>query len=150
MKRYLRVVALALGAVLMLGIAAAPAMACDCTCESECRSPGYWKTHPCEWPVDSIMIGGVEYTKAEAIEWMGMRGGDKSVTLFRALVAAKLNVMAGCPACCVSCVISRADTWMAAHPVGSGVAASSCAWDYAECLYWKLDAYNNGYLVCSH
>jgi hypothetical protein len=34
-------------------------------------TPGYWKNHPDAWPVSSITVGGVAYTKAQAIAWLG-------------------------------------------------------------------------------
>ena len=72
--------------------------------------------------------------------------GDKTLTMFPALVAAKLNVMIGNEASCIADTIAAADSWMYAYPPGSGVKANSDAWDMGEYLYWKLDAYNNGYL----
>ena len=148
MKRYVRFLTVVLGLVLVFGVTAAPALACDYDCGCECRSPGYWKNHPCDWPTDSVWIGGVEYSKDCAIELMNEKGGDKSITMFRALVAAKLNVMNGCSDCCIRRTICRADHWMEYNPPGSGVKGSDCAWKYGECLYYKLDAYNNGYLWC--
>ncbi len=148
-KRSAVVAILALGLVLLFALTAAPVLATDCSCACECRSPGYWMNHPGAWPIDSITVGGITYTKADAIAWMGKPvKRDKTITLFRAVVAAKLNVIMGCPSCCIAGTISRADAWMAAHPVGSGVRASSCAWKTGECLYWRLDAWNNGYLTC--
>src|SRR6185295_7670920 len=29
-------------------------------------TPGYWKNHPAAWPVASITVGGITYTKAQA------------------------------------------------------------------------------------
>ena len=58
-------------------------------------TPGYWKNHPEAWPVGEITIGGVVYTKAEAIAVMESGDKDKSFTMFRHLVSAKLNVLAG-------------------------------------------------------
>ena len=86
-------------------------------------TPGYWKNHPDAWPVDEITIGGVVYTKDEAIQIMQEpEKGDKTKTLFRALVAAKLNVAIGNDASCVADTILAADEWMAAYvPAGSGV-----------------------------
>ena len=56
-------------------------------------TPGYWKNHPEAWPVDEITIGGVTYTKVEAIAIMNTpEKGDKTYTMFSALVAATLNV----------------------------------------------------------
>lgn len=142
--------------VALSGIAAA----CDGCCV-ECKSPGYWKNHPDAWPVQSITIGGVTYnTPGEAIEKMEMPvEGDKTYTMFDALVAAKLNSENGCcPSCEISKIISEADQWMADHQLGSGLAASDDAWQKetinccgcikypsGEFMYEKLDAFNNGY-----
>ncbi len=109
-------------------------------------TPGYWKNHPTAWPVDEITIGGTVYTKEEAIDWMKHRDGDKTITLFRSLVSAKLNLMIGAEGSCVTDIIAAADAWMAQYPVGSGVDGSSEAWDVGEPLYLILDDYNNGYL----
>ncbi|WP_440953817.1 hypothetical protein ACSAZK_08900 [Methanosarcina sp. Mfa9] len=69
----------------------------------ECYSPGYWKNHPDEWPVERITIGGTEYIKGDAdtegtaIYFMSQPvKGDKTITMFKALVAAKLNEANGC------------------------------------------------------
>ena len=111
-------------------------------------TPGYWKNHPEAWPVDEIMIGGTLYTKAEAIAYMKQPvKGDKTITMFKALVAAKLNIAIGCDDSCIASTIADADAWLASNPVGSGVAGRSCAWQNGgECLYWTLDRYNNGEL----
>lgn len=119
-------------------------------------TPGYWMTHPDAWEVDEICIGGVLYTKAAAIELMWEpTKGDKTLTMFPALVAAKLNALAdnytGClvevcdEVLTVTCVIARADCWLSANP--APVRASSDAWqNCGEGLYLALDAYNNGKL----
>lgn len=114
-------------------------------------TPGYWKNHPEAWPVDSITIGGVTYSKADALYWMDQPDGDKSVTLFRALVSAKLNVLIGNDDSCVADTIVAADDWLAAYgPVGSGVKAKSAAWKQGEPLSLTLDNYNNGLLCAPH
>ncbi len=111
-------------------------------------TPGYWKNHPEAWPVEEITIGGVTYTKDEAIGYlMTAESGDKTFTMFRALVAAKLNVLIGNEDSCIVTTIAAADGWMATYgPVGSGLAASTEAWEMGEPLYEMLDAYNNGEL----
>lgn len=119
------------------------------TCDpSGTGTPGYWKNHPEAWPVEVITVGGIEYSKALAIEIMdGPVQGDKTVTLFKALVAAMLNVKDCNDGNCVKQTIMMADTWMATYgPVGSGVKASSIAWVQGEPLYETLDNYNNGML----
>jgi hypothetical protein len=111
-------------------------------------TPGYWKNHPEAWPVETITIGGVLYTKEQAINWMSRNDRlDKTITMFRALVAAKLNVLIGNDPTCIADTIAAADAWMATYgPVGSGVHASSAAWQMGEPLYWAMDDYNNGML----
>ena len=114
-------------------------------------TPGYWKTHPEAWPVSSIPVGGVTYTKAQAIAWLGKVGKDKTTTMFSSLVSAMLNRMIGNDASCVSVAIDKANTWMATYgPVGSGVAASSAAWAEGEIWHKQMDAYNNGLLCAPH
>ncbi|HIH74918.1 MAG TPA: hypothetical protein HA306_06995 [Methanosarcina sp.] len=97
------------------------------------------------------------YTRAHAIEIMQMTvKGDKTYTMFDALVAAKLDVAAKCPSCQIKTTIADADQWMDKYS-STGVKASSAAWQdstyFAKCsipsgkdLYKKLDAYNNGLL----
>jgi hypothetical protein len=110
-------------------------------------TPGYWKNHPEAWPVDSLTIGGITYTQAQILPYMTENPKDKTTTLFRALVAAMLNVLIGNDDSCVASTISAADAWMASYgPVGAGVKASSPAWRQGEPLYRVLDNYNNGML----
>jgi hypothetical protein len=119
-----------------------------CECQPGTGTPGYWMNHPEAWPVDEITIGGVTYTKDEAIfEMNSPVAGDKTYTLFPALVAAKLNVFVGNAAHCVAYYITYADNWMADNgPVGSGIEASEEWQSGGECSYIVLDNYNNGYL----
>ncbi len=113
-------------------------------------TPGYWKNHPEAWPVTSITVGGVTYTKAQAIAWLGKVGKDKSTTMFSSLVPAMLNILIGNSGSCVNGTIAAANTWMAAHPVGSNVAGSSDAWAAGEPLHIIMDNYNNGLLCAPH
>jgi len=115
-------------------------------------TPGFWKNHPEAWPVQSITIGGVTYTKAQAIAWLSSSvTKDKTITLFASLVSAKLNVLVGNDSSCVSSTIANADNWMAVSgPVGSGVAASSLAWKLGEPYHRLMDNYNNGMLCAPH
>lgn len=122
---------------------------CDGQEQPGTGTPGYWKNHPGAWPVDEITVGGILYTRDEAIEIMGTAGRkDKTYTMFRALVAAMLNVMIGNDPSCIEDVIVAADNWMALYPVGSGVKANTDAWQENEWLYLTLDEYNNG-LLCA-
>jgi hypothetical protein len=114
-------------------------------------TPGYWKNHPSAWPVESIPIGGIVYSKALAISWLGRVSGDKTTTMFSALVAAKLSVLIGNDDGCIASTIALADAWMATNgPVGSLLSASSPAWAVGQPLQSQLDAYNNGLLCAPH
>ena len=114
-------------------------------------TPGYWKNHPEAWPVATITVGGITYTKAQAIAWLGKVGKDKTTTMFSSLVPAMLNVMIGNDGSCINPTIAAANAWMATYgPVGSNVAASSAAWALGEPLHQTMDAYNNGQLCAPH
>jgi uncharacterized protein (DUF2141 family) len=113
---------------------------------------GYWKTHPEAWPVSSITIGGVTYTKTQAITWLSTPvRGDASIALFQQLVPAELNALVSNTAGCITTVIQAADAWMKQYgPVGSGVTTSSPAGQIATSLQTQLDSYNNGLLCAQH
>jgi hypothetical protein len=114
-------------------------------------TPGYWKNHPEAWPVPTISVGGVAYTKEQAIAWLDLVSKDKTTTMFSSLVSAKLNVLLGNDSSCVSSTIAAADAWMATYgPVGSRVDASSYAWKLGEPLHRLMDNYNNGMLCAPH
>jgi hypothetical protein len=114
-------------------------------------TPGYWMNHPDAWPVENITIGGITYTKDDAIAYMKAPvKKDKTFTMFPALVSAILNVEIGNESACIADTIAAADAWMAANPIGSCVKGSSSAWKAGEPLYWMLDDYNNGLLCAPH
>jgi len=117
-------------------------------------TPGYWMTHPDDWPVEGITIGGVNYTKNEAIDLM-LNDSKQDVTynMFSALVAAKLNVLIGNDDSCIAATIADADAWMATYgPVGSDVKAGGkdSPWREGAPLFSMLQEYNNGYLCAPH
>jgi len=122
-------------------------------------TPGYWKNHPEAWSAtpysSSITVGGVTYSKDEAIMWLGKVGKDKRTTMFSSLVPAMLNVSIGNDATCVADTIKAANDWMAAQPSlktnpTSIVPASSPAWVVGEPLHMFLDSYNNGHECAPH
>jgi hypothetical protein len=113
-------------------------------------TPGYWMNHPEAWPVEQIEVGGIIYSKADAIAKMLLPvKNDKRLTLFPALVCAKLNVIIGNDPSCVADTITLADAWWAMYNA-KAVKASSDAWEQGEPLYCWLDAYNNGLLCAPH
>jgi len=112
---------------------------------------GYWKNHASAWPVESITVGGVTYTKAQAIQWLSTPPrGDVTVSLFQQLIPAKLNVLIGNDGSCVTATIQAADAWLQQYPLGSRVSSSSSAGQTATALQNRLDDYNNGRLCAPH
>ncbi len=114
-------------------------------------TPGYWKNHPEAWPVGQITVGGVTYSRAQALAWLDSVGKDRTTTMFSSLVSAMLNAMVGNDTSCVATTITAADQWMATYgPVGKGVHAASYAWKIGEPLHRLMDNYNNGMLCAPH
>jgi hypothetical protein len=115
------------------------------------RTPGYWKNHPEAWPTKGIDAGDFWYSKDIAIDLLNMpEKGDKSRTIFRALVATKLNLKNGSYGKCITGIVKAADAWLVANPLGSKVKGSSPEWKEGELLYIELDDYNNGLLCAPH
>jgi hypothetical protein len=112
---------------------------------------GYWKNHPDAWPLDSLTLGGVVYSKQEllALFWTSP-DGDASLILVHQLMAALLNQASGAgipPE--VSQAFSDAQAWLAANADADGrlpfgVAASSAAGQQAVALGETFDRFNNG------
>jgi hypothetical protein len=113
-------------------------------------TPGYWKNHPDDWPVSSIMMGGKSYSVEQAIDVLKKVSKDKAVTLFSSLLAAKLNLLSGTNPDCIATTVGLADKWLAKYPVGTPVAGSSAAWAAGEPLHKDMDAYNNGLACAPH
>jgi hypothetical protein len=108
--------------------------------------------HPEAWPSSTIKVGGVTYTRDQAIAMLNSASGlDVTYTMFRALVAAQLNVAIGADSSCIASAIADANAWLTVNKLGSGVRASSSAWQNGgEALKNKLDQYNNGLLCAPH
>jgi hypothetical protein len=128
-------------------------------------TPGYWKNHPEAWPVeyikigyttlaDGTQVGGLTYSKTQAIGWLENVGKDKRTTMFSSLVPAMLNVLIGNDPRCVQDAIRDANAWMSSRlPMEDAtkkVAASSAAWKAGEPLHQTMDNYNNGGLCAPH
>jgi hypothetical protein len=96
------------------------------------------------------MVGGVTYTKAQAISLLGKTGKDKTITMFQSLVSAMLSVMVGNDGSCISAAIMEGNKWLMANPVGSNVAGGSAAWTSGDPIHITLDAYDNGLLCAPH
>jgi uncharacterized membrane protein len=111
---------------------------------------GYWLNHPKVWCMASIQLGCHVYTQAQAIAILKQSTNlDMTYQFAAQLIAAKLNVFcAGTNPGCVSGAIAAADSWLCAHPIGSGVRANSSSWKQITPTYNTLAAYNEG-LLCA-
>ena len=85
------------------------------------RTPGYWKNHPNAWPVQSLVVGGVTYSKKQALSNLNTpkATGDATKILIFHLIAAKLNVLAGTDSGPIAQTISAADAFLVANPLNS-------------------------------
>ena len=94
----------------------------------ECTlTQGYWKNHPNAWPVSSLKLGTVTYTKDQAIAILKTPvKGNGLVQLAHQLIAAKLNVAGVIP----TAELSAGGSAMAAcvpTPTAPAVAAASAS-----------------------
>lgn len=112
---------------------------------------GYWKTHPDAWPVQEVTLGddpAITYTQDQAIEILGMAvKGDKTISMAKQLIGAKLNILAGNDSSCIDATIAASDTWISNH---GGVGSRQRQWNDGDLLHDDLDAYNNGQLCAPH
>ena len=72
--------------------------------------------------------------------------GDKTVSLAKQLVAARLNVCAGNDSSCIASTIGDAELWLQTYPVFTG----QKSWLGADVYQELLDDYNNGKLCAPH
>ena len=105
---------------------------------------GYWKNHEEAWPVNSLTLGTVVYTKAELLSILNESvNGNGLVSLAHQLIAAKLNIAMGADPSAASACIATADALignLVVPPVGSGYLDPSTTSATTQCL----DDYNNG------
>ncbi len=72
---------------------------------------GFWKTHPGQWPVSTLMLGSRTYTQTELLALLTTPVvGDASLILTRQLIAAKLNIANGSDPTPIASTITDADS----------------------------------------
>ena len=86
---------------------------------------GYWKNHPTAWPVSSVKLGNVIYTKAQLLQIFATpAAGNGLISLAHQLTAVKLNIASGAIAPAVTlAAVAAADAMIGSlviPPVGSG------------------------------
>ena len=159
MKKTLMIMLVLIFGISFMGISSA--IADDCNSCSPCcphgegtGTPGYWKNKGLDsWTDETIYICDQGLNQGEVMEYMTTPiRGNKWLTLFKAYVAAKLNVVVNenCePKCCTPWGgknLTSAEEWLCLNKFE--VAASSSAWqEGGEAIYLCLDDYNNGILT---
>jgi hypothetical protein len=108
---------------------------------------GYWKNHPDAWPVSSLTVGSTIFNQDDLISILKTpTRGDKTISMAKQLIPAKLNVADGNDSSCIDDTIAAADAWLIAN---GGVGSGLRQWvDDGDLLHDQLDAYNNG-LLCA-
>jgi hypothetical protein len=113
-------------------------------------SAQWWRRHPDAWPVRSLLLGEHRYDEGALRELLSHHHhGDVSVTLARALIAARLNVAAGASPRRIAATLAAADAWIAAHGdiLPHGVRPWSHAGHRALQLELILELWNRGLLL---
>ena len=107
---------------------------------------GYWKNRPEEWPLEFIEMGGVTYSRADAIAILdSSTHGDATYILAQQLIPAKLNMAYAMAGGEMIDLIIAADAWLVDNPLGSKPRGQI----KEDGLFIKdqLEAYNEGLLV---
>jgi hypothetical protein len=111
---------------------------------------GYWKNHEEAWPVMSLTLGSVNYTKAQLLSILNQSvQGNGLVSLAHQLIAAKLNIAAGADGTDAAAASGAADALiggLVVPPVGAGYIDPSDT----SGLTQTLDDYNNGVIGPGH
>jgi hypothetical protein len=83
-----------------------------------CRySPGFWKSNPDLWPVETLAVGGVDLNQSQLVAiMMAPVRGSGSLLMARELIAAKLNVANGCDDS-IQSSIDEGDLFLTSHPL---------------------------------
>lgn len=108
------------------------------------HSQGYWKTHASAWPVSTLMLGTVSYTKTQLLQILNKQAkGNGLIILAHQLIASKLNLANGAVPGPIAAHVASADAMIGGSvipPVGSGYLSPTSV----QYVSNKLDRFNNG------
>lgn len=111
---------------------------------------GYWKTHPSEWPANCDLTLPGAGTDPDVFAMNILEApvkGDKTVSMAKQLIAAKLNVCVGNDSSCVASTITSAMAWLNTY---GPVFNQQKSWNGGDVYQELLDDYNNGKLCAPH
>lgn len=120
------------------------------------KSLSYWVNNPDEWPCESVTVGSISYTKAQAIVLLKKPTSvDKTLAMANQLIVAKLNMAIGVSSACISTVVSNSEAWVRRYPPGSARKVTArqhrCGgydpgfdWSTGSPLHSQLSLFNRG------
>ena len=117
----------------------------NCPVANACPlTQGFWKNHPQDWPVTSLMLGTVTYTESQLLTILKTPvKGDASIDLAHQLIAAKLNLANGSNPSPISAVITDADGDIDGGTIPEGVKTSSTLGQDMTGDASELDGFNS-------
>ena len=111
-------------------------------------SQGYWKTHPQEWPVQQLALGGVTYEQLALLALLKKAvNGDASIALSKQLIAAKLNLANGADGVPITTAVANADLLVGSSNLPMAVKNRTTLGRSMHAESSLLDSYNNGNLT---
>jgi len=105
----------------------------------------YWQNQNNTWPVATITVGGITYTREQARAILNGNTNDRAKQVARQLIAAKLNILAGNNSSCIYQVVADAEAWLVSYPIGS----ANPNWTTGRPIHDALENYNNGRSSCA-
>ena len=113
------------------------------------NSQGFWKTHLDAWPKDTVVIGGITYTKSQLVEAFSTPvRGNAVIILADQLIAAELNILNGSNPIVISDTRKAANALLTGVNLLSGnVRTNTTAGQQMTAAAAVLDTYNNRQLT---
>ncbi len=110
----------------------------------------YWRSNTDKWPVGTMKLGNVTYTKSQLMNFLSKSSncGDNTYILAQQLITAKLNLLMGNDGSSICDRITAGDNWLRQYPIGKN--ASRSAWSTGDAIRDRLESYNYGYLGAKH
>jgi len=116
------------------------------------KTQGYWKNHPSAWPVSSVKLGSIIYSKTQLLLIFNEpAAGNGLISLAHQLIAAKLNILSGAIApSSVLGAIATADVMIGTKvvpPIGTGFIAPGTTSHLTDDLE-EFNSKENGQIQC--
>lgn len=118
------------------------------------KTPRTWKQNRCDWPVQQLTVGGVEYNAQQIYNILAGRrpdgsagGNDPLIDLAQCVIAAKFSLLDGAMSDDDAVLaIAASDTFLASHPFGTALTEEET--DLVEALKEALNAYLTDTSAC--